>query len=72
MFPIELLQLEDDLLSMEQPRSFANHLLDDDDNYKVYVQQSIQRIETIFGKIKFKFGKGSVSCNIIAKLGSGQ
>lgn len=41
MFPIELLQLEDDLLSMEQPRSFANHLLDDDDNYKVYVQQSI-------------------------------
>jgi hypothetical protein len=47
---------------MEMPRSFADHLLDDDDSYKVYVQQSIQRLETVFGRIKYKFAKGNVSC----------
>jgi len=36
-FALDLLQLDDDLLSLELPRSFANHLLDDDDSYKVYV-----------------------------------
>ena len=40
-FALDLLQLDDDLLSMELPRSFANHLLDDDDSYKVYVQASV-------------------------------
>jgi hypothetical protein len=34
---IDLLQLDEDLLSLEHPRSFANHLLDDDDSYKIYV-----------------------------------
>ena len=34
---IDLVQLDEDLLSMELPESFANHLLDDDDNYKIYV-----------------------------------
>lgn len=55
-------------MSMELPRSFANHLLDDDDNYKTYVQQSMLRLETIFGKIKYKFGKGAISTSIINKL----
>lgn len=36
-FALDLLQLDEDLLSLELPRSFANHLLDDDDSYKVYV-----------------------------------
>ena len=36
-FALDLLQLDEDLLSMELPRSFADHLLDDDDSYKVYV-----------------------------------
>lgn len=58
---LDLLQLDDDLLSMELPRSFANHLLNDDDSYKIYVQSSLQRIETVFGKIKYKFAKGPVS-----------
>jgi hypothetical protein len=52
---------------MEMPRSFANHLLDDDDSYKVYVQQSILRLETIFGKFRYKFGKGAVSSELIDK-----
>lgn len=67
-FALDLLQLDEDLLSMELPRSFANHVLDDDDSYKVYVQQSLQRLETVFGKIKYKFAKGNVSCSIVNKL----
>jgi len=38
------------------------------DNYKTYVQQSMLRLETIFGKIKYKFGKGAISTSIINKL----
>ena len=38
---LDLLQLDDDLLSMELPNNFANHLLQDDDTYKVYVQSSL-------------------------------
>lgn len=53
---------------MELPNSFANHLLDDDDSYKIYVQSSLQRIETVFGKIKYKFAKGPVSAMIVNKL----
>lgn len=67
-FALDLLQLDEDLLSMELPRSFANHLLDDDDSYKIYVQSSLQRIETVFGKIKYKFAKGAVSATIVNKL----
>jgi len=67
-FALDLLQLDDDLLSLELPRSFANHLLDDDDSYKVYVQASLQRIETVFGKIKYKFAKGNISSRIINRI----
>lgn len=67
-FSLDLLQLEEDLLSMELPRSFANHLLDDDDSYKVYVQFSLQRIEQVFGRIKYKFGKGPVSTTLVNRL----
>lgn len=40
-FALDLLQLDEDLLSMELPRSFANLLLDDDDTQKIYVQSSL-------------------------------
>ena len=50
------------------PRNFANHLLDDDDTYKIYVQASLQRIETVFGKIKYKFAKGPISSAIVNKV----
>lgn len=36
--PVDILQLEDDLFSLENPRDFANHILDDDDNYKIIVK----------------------------------
>ena len=67
-FALDLLQLDEDLLSMELPRSFANCLLDDDDTQKIYVQSSLQRIETVFGKIKYKFAKGPVSAKIVNNL----
>ena len=64
----DLLQLEDDLLSLELPSSFANFMLNDDDTYKVYIQSSLQRLETLFGTIKYKFAKGAVSTKILEKL----
>ena len=48
--------------------SFANHLLEDDDNYKVYVHQSILRLQAIFGPIKHKFAFGEVSREIVEKI----
>jgi len=65
---LDLLQLEEDLLSLELPSSFASHVLDDDDTQKIYVQTSLQRIETVFGKIKYKFAKGPVSAKIVNNL----
>jgi hypothetical protein len=38
---LDLLQLEEDLLSLELPSSFASHVLDDDDTQKIYVQTSL-------------------------------
>ena len=58
---MDLIPFEDDLLSLELNGNFATHLLQDDDTYKIYVQQSIHRIEAIFGKIETKFGLGKIS-----------
>ena len=65
---LDLLQLDDDLLSLELPGSFANCLLNDDDTYKIYVQNSLQRLETLYNKIKFKYAKGPVSTQILQNL----
>jgi hypothetical protein len=46
---MDLIPLEDDLLSLELADHFAHYALGDDDSYKVYVQNSINRIETVFG-----------------------
>lgn len=42
---MDLVPLEDDLLSLELADNFAHYMLGDDDSYKVYVQNSINRIE---------------------------
>lgn len=34
---MDLIPLDDDLLSLEQPNNFLHHMLQDDDSYKVYV-----------------------------------
>jgi len=34
---MDLIPLEDDLLSLEMPDSFAHYCLGDDDSYKIYV-----------------------------------
>jgi hypothetical protein len=65
---MDLVPLEDDLLSLELPNHFANHMLQDDDTYKVYVQQSIHRLESVYGKISCKMGIGKVSKQIISRI----
>jgi hypothetical protein len=59
---MDLIPLEEDLLSLELIDNFSHYLLEDDDSYKVYVQNSINRIETVFGNIKYKFAKGFNAC----------
>ena len=59
---MDLIPLEEDLLSLELQDNFSHYLLEDDDSYKVYVQNSLNRIETVFGPIKYKYAKGNVSC----------
>lgn len=46
---MDLIPLEDDLLSLEMNDNFAHYMLADDDSYKVYVKDSIARIESVFG-----------------------
>ena len=65
---IDLVQLDEDLLSLELPTSFENFILNDDDTFKIYVQSSLQRLETLYGKIKYKYAKGSVSTKILQNL----
>ena len=55
---LDLVQLEHDLLSLELPNNFAHFMLRDDDSYKVYVMNSVSRIESVFGHIKCKYGLG--------------
>ena len=65
---MDLIPLEDDLLSLELPDNFAHHMLQDDDTYKVYVQYSINRLEAVYGKIENKFGLGKISKQIITRI----
>lgn len=65
---MDLIPLEEDLLSLELNDNFSHYMLQDDDSYKVYVRDSINRIEAVFGQIKYKFGKGSDSCQILRRI----
>lgn len=65
---MDLVPLEEDVLSLEMADNFAHYMLGDDDNYKVYVQSSINRLETVFGPIKYKFAKGEDSCVILNRI----
>lgn len=65
---MDILPLEEDLLSLELADNFAHYMLGDDDNYKVYVQTSISRLESIFGHIKYKFAKGDDSVQILNRI----
>jgi len=60
--------LEDDLMSLELANDFRHFLLEDDDTYQVYVQNSINRLETIYGRIKYKYAKGNVASLILRRL----
>lgn len=65
---MDLIPLEDDLLSLELNGNFAHYMLQDDDAYKVYVKDSINRIEAVFGPMKYKFAKGTDSCQILRRI----
>jgi len=65
---MDLIPLEDYLLSLELPNNFAHHMLQDDDTYKVYVQYSIHRLEAVYGKIEHKFALGKTSKQIITRI----
>ena len=65
---MDLVPLEDDMLSLELPNNFAHHLLQDDDNYKINVQYSLHRLEAVYGRIEHKFGLGKVAKEIITRV----
>ncbi len=65
---MDLIPLEDDMLSLELNNNFAHYILQDDDSYKVYIKDSIARIESVFGQIKYKFAKGFDSCQILRRI----
>lgn len=65
---MDLVPLDDDLLSLEQPDNFLHHMLQDDDTYKVYAQCSIHRLESVYGKIHHKFGIGATASQIINRI----
>lgn len=65
---MDLIPLDDDLLSLEMNNNFSHYMLQDDDSYKVYVKDSINRIEAVFGTIKYKFAKGTDSCQILRRI----
>lgn len=65
---MDLIPLEEDCLSLELPNDFKHHILQDDDTYKVYVQYSVHRLESIYGKIEHKFALGKTSKQIISRI----
>jgi hypothetical protein len=67
-FALDLLMLEEDLLSLELPDDFRHFMLADDDTYQVYVANSINRLETVFGSIREKYAKGNIASNILERL----
>ena len=65
---MDLVPLEEDMLSLELPNNFKHHMLQDDDTYKVYVQYSIHRLESIYGKIEHKFALGKTAKQIVTRI----
>ena len=71
-FALDFVLLEEDLMSLELPDDFRHFMLADDDTYQVYVQNSINRLETIYGKIKYKYAKGNIASLITRRLSEQQ
>ena len=45
-----------------------HHMLKDDDNYKVYTEKVIERLEMAYGEIKHKFAIGAHSKKMVTRL----
>ena len=62
---VDLIPIEPDVLTMEDDESFRNLILGYDTHVCSRVIQSIQRLETLFGAIPYKWGKGTWSTFIL-------
>jgi hypothetical protein len=62
---MDLIPLDDDLLSLELPQNFRNHLLQEENTEKLYVSNSLNRIEQMFGGISHKYGIGPAASDFI-------
>ena len=65
---LDFVPLERDLLSMEDKQSFQNLVLGTDYNMLSQLKRSIQRIESVYGRIKLKYAKGEMSCMLLDKI----
>lgn len=68
----ELIPLEKDVLTLNDPDSFKGLLLGTNYMSLTLVKHSIQRLEALYGKIPLKYAKGAWSCSILDSLGFGK
>jgi len=66
--PYELIPLEKDVLTLDDDASYRNLTLNYNYMSMTLVKHSIQRLETLYGKIPLKFAKGAWSVNILESI----
>ena len=67
-FAYDLIPLEWDVLSMEDPNSFKETLLDGDPSSLYYVARSLMRLQAMFGLIRTIKGKGSQALKVCSLM----
>ena len=65
---MNVVPLEEDLLSLEINDSFYNSMTLEDLEFQSQAFDVIQRLEKVYGTIKYKFAKGNNSCFILNKI----
>ena len=63
-FAYDLIPLEWDVLSMEEPNSFKETLLDGDPSSLYYIARGLMRLQAMFGLIRTIKGKGSQAMKV--------
>ena len=66
--PFNVIPFEDDVLSLEVADSFYHSLSLEDLEFSSQTYDAINRIEKVYGTIKYKFAKGNQSCAILNKI----
>lgn len=65
---MNIIPLEDDVLSLQVQDSFYQSLSFEDLEFSSQTFDAILRLEKVYGTIKYKFAKGNVSCSILNKI----